>query len=391
MPLRNRLLIVLAAFFGFATSAALADVKVWTDKESVILRGDLKGLEILPKGSAVKQGLGGASKVKIPPRLKNKGKARVANRPPKTLRVGPGEEFAVPSQAAAVTVDGDTIEIKAGDYVDCATWRANRLTIRGVGGRAHVRDKVCLGKGIWNLTGTNTTIENIEFTGMYNASRNGSGIRHQGLHLTVRNSYFHDDEEGILGGRKPGDVIVIEDSLFERIGTIGQSHPIYINGGKSLTLRRSVIRGCVDQANCFKSRARNNLLICKVIASMDSDSSWEIDIPYGGLAKIRNNVIQQGENSANNGIIGYAMETKNPKQRNPEQTLIVENNLIINDRKVARFVVLREHNNTKVQVRGNRFVGKGKLDYEEGNKRFRDRRAARLEAYPALPPACAKK
>ena len=107
---------------------------------------------------------------------------------------------------------------------------------------------MCSGKGIWNLVGKNTTIENIEFSGMYKASRNESGIRHQDMHLTVRNSYFHDGEESIL----------VEDSLFERFGAIGQSHQIYINGGKSMTLRRTVIFGYIDKANRFKSRAQRN-------------------------------------------------------------------------------------------------------------------------------------
>ncbi|MDD9917335.1 MAG: right-handed parallel beta-helix repeat-containing protein, partial [Rhodospirillaceae bacterium] len=366
MPISNRSVFaaVLAACFGLAVSATLADVEVWTDKERVILKGDLKGMRVLPPGSKGKARPTGAKRPKAKP--------RVANRAPRTLRVGPGEEFKLPSQAAAFAVDGDTIEIKAGEYVDCATWRRNNLTIRGVGGRAHVKDKVCSGKGIWNLVGKNTTIENIEFSGMYNASRNGSGIRHQGMHLTVRNSYFHDGEEGILGGYKAGNVILVEDSLFERLGAIGQSHPIYINGGKSMTLRRTVIRGCIDQANCFKSRAQQNTLTCNVIASMDGNSSWEVDIPYGGRATIRNNVIQQGARSVNYGIIGFAMETHKPGQKNPEQTLNLENNLIINDHNKGRFIVYREHKNTKFNVRGNKFVGKGRLDHRTGNKLFRD-------------------
>ena len=54
----------------------------------------------------------------------------------KTLQVGPAKQYATPSEAAAVATDGDVIEIDAVDYVgDVANWRANNLTIRGVGGR----------------------------------------------------------------------------------------------------------------------------------------------------------------------------------------------------------------------------------------------------------------
>ena len=140
MPISNRSLFaaVLAACFGLTVFATLADVEVWTDKERVSLKGDLKGMRVLPPGSTGKGRPTGAKRPKAKP--------RVASRAPRTLRVGPGEEFKLPSQAAAFAVDGDTIEIKAGEYVDCATWRRNNLTTRGVGGRAHVKDKVCSGK-----------------------------------------------------------------------------------------------------------------------------------------------------------------------------------------------------------------------------------------------------
>ena len=311
-------------------------------------------------------------------------------RRPGILRVGPGEKLKLPSQAAAVAIDGDTIEIRAGTYVDCATWRASYLTIRGVGGRAHIKDKICKGKGIWNINGRNTTIENIEFSGMKNPSLNGAGIRHQGIGLTVRNAYFHDGEEGILGGKRPGNVIVIEDSLFERLGAAGRAHPIYIDGGDSLTLQRSIIRGCVDEGNCFKSRAKHTIVTCNVIASLNSRSSWEIDIPNGGLAEIRDNVIQQGRQSANENIIGFAMESRKPKRRHAKQTLIVENNTVINDKGHGKFIFVRQHDNTTVRVRGNKFVGKGTLAYPAGNERFRTREAAGLKPHPALPAACSK-
>src|SRR3954469_20617648 len=40
-----------------------------------------------------------------------------------TLRVGPGQQFERPSQAAIVARDGDTVLITPGRYVDCAVWR----------------------------------------------------------------------------------------------------------------------------------------------------------------------------------------------------------------------------------------------------------------------------
>jgi len=83
----------------------------------------------------------------------------------RVLKVGNGKPYSLPSQAAADARDRDTIEIDAGLYLrDAAIWRTNNLTIRGVGGRAHLEaDGVSdpEQKGIWVIKGKNATVENI--------------------------------------------------------------------------------------------------------------------------------------------------------------------------------------------------------------------------------------
>lgn len=151
---------------------------------------------------------------------------------------------------------------------------------------------------------------------MKNKSKIGSGIRTQGVGLMVRNSYFHDGEQGILGGRKEGTEILIENTKVARLGKAGRTHPIDINNVDSFTLRRSHIYGFVDEGNCLKTRAKHSVVTCNKIASMDGDSSWEVDSPNGGLVEVRNNVIQQSANSANSNIVGFAKETQKPKKHN---------------------------------------------------------------------------
>ena len=91
--------------------------------------------------------------------------------PNRRLQVGPTRTgpntFTVPSAAIAAAQTGDVIEIDAGEYVDDnAVWGASNLTLRGVGGRAHMRSTQLIGngKGIW-VTSNNATVENIEFSG----------------------------------------------------------------------------------------------------------------------------------------------------------------------------------------------------------------------------------
>src|SRR4051812_31512032 len=73
-----------------------------------------------------------------------------------TLTVGAGKTFALPSQAIAAAHDGDTILIDAGTYTDdFATIWANNLTLRGVGGKAHLVQSatgvIPNGKAIWTI------------------------------------------------------------------------------------------------------------------------------------------------------------------------------------------------------------------------------------------------
>src|SRR4051812_16256438 len=86
-----------------------------------------------------------------------------------TLSVGPEGKHTAPCAAFAAAADGDVIEIDStGSYVgDVCGITKNRLTIRGVNGRAKIDagGKNAQGKGIWVVQGDDTTIEGVEFTG----------------------------------------------------------------------------------------------------------------------------------------------------------------------------------------------------------------------------------
>ena len=133
----------------------------------------------------------------------------------RTLRVGPDKQYTKPSKAAAVARDGDIIELDPVVYArDAAIWQAHNLTIRGVGGRAHLKANGAnaQGKGIWVIKGNNTTIENIEFSGAEVPDTNGAGIRQEGTGLTVRHCYFHHNQMGILTGVNLKSDILVEHS-----------------------------------------------------------------------------------------------------------------------------------------------------------------------------------
>ena len=128
--------------------------------------------------------------------------------------------------------DNDIIEIEAGSYVgDVAVWTQNGLLLRGVNGRAHLdsQGRTAQEQGIWVLPRQRHRRGEHRVLRRALAYRNGSGIRFFGRNLTVRDSSFHHNEDGVLTWTSPDSDILIERSVFAHNGAgDGQSHNIYI-------------------------------------------------------------------------------------------------------------------------------------------------------------------
>ena len=56
----------------------------------------------------------------------------------KIYNVGSTRTYTLPSQVAGLVNNGDTVDIDAGTYSNCATWNKNNLLLRGIGGMAHL-------------------------------------------------------------------------------------------------------------------------------------------------------------------------------------------------------------------------------------------------------------
>ena len=276
----------------------------------------------------------------------------------RVLRVGPGREYQVPSEAAAIAGNGDTIEIDAGVYDgDVAVWTARGLTIRGVGGMAHVRAQGnnARGKAIWVVQGNKTTVENIEFSGATVPDRNGAGIRAEGKNLTVRNCYFHDNENGILAGDYPKSKIIVEYSVFENNGAgKGFTHNIYVNNVKRFIFRYNYTHGTRVGHN-IKSRAkRSDILYNRISDENDGTASYGLDLPSGGLAYVIGNVIQQGPATSNSIMVFYGAEGLAHKVNE----LHFVNNTLVNDLGAGTFLRIRGALDA-VSILNNLFAGQG--------------------------------
>lgn len=279
-----------------------------------------------------------------------------AKPPARVLAVGPARDLKTPSAAARIAQRGDVIEIDPGAYADCAVWRADNLTIRG-GGKAHVKDVSCEGKGIWVIKGRNTTVDGIEFSGADVPNNNGAGIRHEGVNMVVRNSHFHDNEQGILTSHDPASMVTVIDSRFERNGKCEPdcAHGIYAGRIRSLRVFGSTFR---DQriGHHVKSRAHYTEVVgCHLEDGVAGTTSYVINLPNGGEAVIRQNYLQKGPNAhSHSAMISIGEEGA----LNPGRGYRIEGNTFRNDHPNATTFV-RNASPQPATLRANAFTGKG--------------------------------
>ncbi len=280
-----------------------------------------------------------------------------------TLQVGPGKPFAAPCAAIAAAAAGDTIQVDSSvTYTgDVCQWATDNLTIIGVGsGRAVINagGTSSQGKAIWVISGKNTVVQNIEFTGAAVTDLNGAGIRQEGDNLTVRNCYFHDNQEGILTDPGQNSTIIIEFTEFARNGAgDGFSHNLYIGNIGHLIFRYNYSHSAFV-GHLFKSRAaQNDILYNRFSDESDGTASYEIDIPNGGKSFIIGNLIEQGPKTQNSTVIAYQEEAANAG--NPDHELFVVNNTIVNDFTGGTFVLVDGSVTTPVIIKDNIFTGPG--------------------------------
>src|SRR5262245_21368120 len=250
----------------------------------------------------------------------------------RVLQVGPGRPLSAPSEAAKIAGDGDVVEIAAAVYNgDVAIWPQNHLTIRGVGGRPHVRAdrRLAEDKGIWVIKGRNATVENVELSGARGRQRNGSGIRGEGIGLTVRGCYLHDNEAGLLAGGGPESEIVVERSEFAANGFgDGKSHNVYVVSAKRFTLRASYSHHTRVGHNVKSRAATTCVLYNRIMDEVTGSSSDGIDLCAGGLAFVIGNVLQKGARSENGTLVAFGAEGLS----GPSDALYGVNNTMVSDR-----------------------------------------------------------
>lgn len=347
------------AFGGFNTTsgAPVATAAVAQDAGACTFRYALAGL---PNGSyTIALTSDGGTSFRRSANVTVSGAAVQNFAPASVVRVGPGRQFTHPNQVTGLA-SGDVVEIDAGVYADAVkTWSTSNLTLRGVGGRAHLVAPATIsnGKAIWVMQGTNQAVENIEFSDARVPDKNGAGVRAEGRDLAICGSYFHDSENGIVGPDAGGGNMLVEYSEFARNGgcepNFGCSHNMYIGNTERFTLRHSYSHHA-RIGHTVKSRAQENrILYNRIMDEAAGTSSYTIDLPNGGLSYIIGNLLQQGPSTDNSTILIYGAEGLS----NPNRTLHVVNNTLVNDLGSGTFVDIAA--GATATVRNNLFVGSG--------------------------------
>jgi hypothetical protein len=284
----------------------------------------------------------------------------------RTWEVGQGRALTSPEQAAAVAKDGDRVVFDPGIYRHCAIWQASRLTIEARLPSASVNQTVmtqtvvtgasCGDRGLFVFTGNDITVRGVTFAHARDTWHTGAGILMEGANLTVQNSQFLDNENGILAGGPPDSVVRIEQDVFRGNGSCegACAHALYV--GKRIGRLEVVGSNFVDThvGHAIKSRALVTIVRdSRIEDGPTGTSSYLIELPDGGDGEIVNNLLHKGLNSQNREV---AISIGTESELNPTGTLLIRGNRFTSDLPgPVRFV--RNFTRTPARLEGNVLIG----------------------------------
>ncbi len=276
-------------------------------------------------------------------------------------RVGPTQQYKVPSAVASLVQDGDEVWIDPAEYVgDVAVWRAHRLKLfrtpsadQGSFAILRADGKAAESKAIWVIKGDDCIVFGIDFRDCRVPDRNGAGIRAEGTNLTVTRCAFRKNQDGILAGNNLNSTILVEYSEFEQSGAgDGLSHAIYINHIKAFIFRFNYSHATEVGHEC-KSRAHFNYIAYNRLSNEDGRGSRNLDLPNGGTSVVIGNVFHKGANAENGNVIGYGLEGLSDTVDN---SLYLSHNTVVSSRSLSTFLRM-DSNTTLLRSVNNVFVG----------------------------------
>lgn len=281
-----------------------------------------------------------------------------------TLTVGSGQQYATIAAAVAASHDGDVLAVKAGTYVNDFATIGTKITIQGVGGMVNLVATASPPnrKGIL-VTNTDVTIKNLSFSGAEVPDGNGAGIRYQAGNLTIENSLFHDNQNGLLGNPNATGTITIRNSEFAHNGAgDGKTHNIYVGEIAKLTIDDSYFHDAVV-GHQIKSRAHQTVITdSRIVDGAAGTGSYSVDIPNGGKATLTGNTIVQGPHSQNPAMVHFGGEGT----PYAGSSLQMSGNSFLNELSSSSARMLLNHTGATASVTGNSVYGLTTAQYATG-------------------------
>ena len=284
-----------------------------------------------------------------------------------TLEVGPGRALTSPAQAAAAARDGDRVILDPGVYLACAIWTASHLTVEArprpaglnptVMSQVVVTGTVCAGRALFIFTGSDIAVRGISFQNARGREHNGAGILMEGDNLSVEDSHFLNNENGILTGGTVSSAVRVTRSLFQGNGSCqgACAHALYIGQG----IGRLEVQGCVfldtHTGHHIKSKAHLTIVRdSRIEDGTKGNASYLIELPFGGDAEIVNNVLQKGARSENRDV---AISIGAEGARYPTAFMTIRGNRFVSDLpELVRFV--RNRTSFPVHLSRNTIIGR---------------------------------
>ena len=249
-----------------------------------------------------------------------------------TLLVGPDGAQQRLEDALRMARDGDVIEVLPGTYRGVRVVLENRrLTLRGVGDKKPVFDgegKPTASHALVLVRGGEVLLENIELRGARANDGEGAGVLLEGGRLKLKACAFYDNENSLVTNSDERAEVEIENTQFGQAPQVEGALHHLLNIGR---IAKVSVTGSRFQAgfegHMIKSRARETDIRYSFIHDGGAGgSSYEIDLPLGGVVTLIGNVIGQSPKGRNRVMVAYGSDGNGW----PRNALYMAHNTLLN-------------------------------------------------------------
>lgn len=272
----------------------------------------------------------------------------------------PALAFAAPAgdagalaRAVEMAQSGAIVEVAAGEYDIADLKIARDLTLTGAGDVVFHSSRK-LDKGLLvPARGVSLRVENITFRGARSRDRNGAGIRHDGLDLTVVNCRFIGNENGVLAtGDAKGAIEIIRSEFIGNGHGDGYSHGVYVSSGERLTITDSRFAG-TKYGHHVKSLAGVTVIAGSAFDDADGHTSYAVDASRGGDVTISGNSFIKAADADNNALFNYDLT-----RGGEAKALRITENRIVNRYRSA--ILLRNRTSLAPVIENNKITNEGR-------------------------------